>query len=83
MTWLFQFSGDEELPGLTSLAIVSESFFEENGCLDDDHITPQIGTDLPPGFFEEAESFFTTELDIDAAREKLISTGVFEERKLF
>jgi len=83
MLWLFQFSDDEEIPGITSLIIVSEAFFKQNGSLDDSHITDQIGSNLPEGFFEEAESFFTTEYDVETAREKLLAAGVFEERTIF
>ena len=89
MTWLFQMSANDDIPGANSqLMIVSEDFYNVNGCASDQHIMDDIirSTRIPgleEVISEEAESFFTSKLSEAELRKYLIGTGFFKETKLF
>lgn len=77
-----QFNGWYFQTGEDMFAIVSKEFWDENGCLNDQHITSELSGILPGGFFEACESMFETHHSPDAARIKLLEAG-FMEMNLF
>ena len=62
-----------------SIAIVSKTFWDKNGCLDDQGIPDDV---MPPGFYELSESIFEYEGDPDDAKNALNEAG-FVEKKMF
>ena len=65
--------------GLDYVLVVSKSYWEENGCLDDQHQGTGI---MPPGFYEMCESMFEYDGSMDQARQVLNAAG-FIEKELF
>jgi hypothetical protein len=75
-TYFYQV-GDSD--GDDYVLVVSKSFWEENGHLDDCHLGDNI---MPTGFYEMQESMFEYEGSMDAARQVLNAAG-FVEKQLF
>jgi hypothetical protein len=70
------------------VAIVDETYFEKNECLDDDHILDSIilttnRPDILNHLDELVESMFASNLEPNKLREFLNETGYFTEQKLF
>lgn len=85
--WYFQLGSDNQSwPGRTIVfaSIVSKSFYDAEGYIDDQHIEDQLKGILPQGWSEEQESCFSapdgyTEAQ---ARQELVNAG-FIEKALF
>jgi hypothetical protein len=78
--WYFQADMDVHRP---VFQIVSKEFWDANDCLNDSHITEDLGDLLPVGFFEMCESMFEIDgIDAASAKNKLLKAG-FEEKVLF
>jgi hypothetical protein len=58
------------------VSVVSKSYWEQNGCLDDQHLGQHM---MPPGFDEMCESMFEFDCDLDEARRLLNASGLIEK----
>lgn len=75
-TYYYQMGGTYDEP---YIEVVSKSFWEKNGHLDDCHLGTGI---MPTGFYESCESTFECDYDMDEAR-RLLNAAGFIEKQLF
>ncbi|WEU67357.1 hypothetical protein [Xanthomonas phage JGB6] len=60
--------------------VVSKDLWDEEGCIDDNHIADEIHELRENGFYEEMESTFSSELDEAATRQWLLDKGFTETK---
>lgn len=72
MTYFFHINEEESYVG-----IVSKEFWEENGCLDDQHLTEELEQQnlMHPNLFEVCESTFEYEGDLVTLQNELLGMG--------
>lgn len=73
--WYFQMSDE-------MVMIVSKEFWDREGCIDDQHITEELGNLLPANFYEATESIFEYSMSEERAYDILLKAG-FKEKVLF
>ncbi len=80
--YLFDVHEDEDT-GECSVAIVEQSFFEDNGHLDSRHLFDEVSPLLPEVLIDEiAESIFVSELDKDETVAAMQAAGFIYEPKI-